>query len=191
MRPHLSLISLLVCLGLVASSEPLACELKTRHEQCRADETAGALTTYSPERTDPRRVVAVGDVHGAFDGLLQVLYSANVTASPTHCEWREQGAGTVLVQVRDLVDRGAHSYLLTPIYTTHITLLYPLSDRWAIWWIGERTAGRPSHASGSCRGPQQQWAARSSGSWETTISGGSTAISTSAVRTTPRQRYCR
>ena len=55
------------------------------------------------------RVVVVGDVHGAFDGLREVLLQAGVIADAkaAHCAWRSLGNESVtLVQMGDIVDRG-------------------------------------------------------------------------------------
>lgn len=84
---------------------PLACELKMKHEQCTSEEV-----TLRTSDQDNRRVVAVGDVHGSYVGLLEVLYQANITTAKDACEWRAQGSsaedGVVLVQMGDLTDRG-------------------------------------------------------------------------------------
>lgn len=52
------------------------------------------------------RVVSIGDIHGSYDGLLENLFHANITASKTKCEWKSQPHRTVLVQMGDYVDRG-------------------------------------------------------------------------------------
>jgi hypothetical protein len=51
------------------------------------------------------RVVAVGDVHGAYDRLLEILQTAGVVDSGGH--W--SGGAAHLVQLGDLVDRGSDS----------------------------------------------------------------------------------
>lgn len=90
---------------------PLACELAARHQECKADATSGQCL---PDLSDNRRLVAIGDVHGSLAGLLEVLYEANVTTSPSLCSWKEQGPkkedGVILVQVGDLVDRGPDAW---------------------------------------------------------------------------------
>ena len=90
---------------------PLACELASRHQQCRVDETGRQCL---PDLSDNRRLVAIGDIHGSYAGLLELLYQAKVTSSPESCSWREQGPkkedGVVLVQVGDLVDRGPDAW---------------------------------------------------------------------------------
>ncbi len=50
------------------------------------------------------RVVAVGDVHGSFDGLVSILQRAQLIDAETH--WI--GGEATLVQVGDLFDRGLH-----------------------------------------------------------------------------------
>lgn len=112
MMRTLALILLATCMcgfwqGLVDSAGiPLACELRMKYEQCTSEEGAHNL----PEKSDNRRVVAVGDVHGSHVGLLEVLYQANVTSARDSCTWRPQGTGeddgVVLVQMGDLTDRG-------------------------------------------------------------------------------------
>lgn len=53
------------------------------------------------------RMVVVGDVHGEFVGLREVLYQAGVLARPEECSWRALGNESVLlVQMGDIVDRG-------------------------------------------------------------------------------------
>lgn len=52
------------------------------------------------------RIVVVGDVHGALNGLLAVLNAATVTASPEKCEWSSTAQRVLVVQTGDVVDRG-------------------------------------------------------------------------------------
>src|SRR5262245_19810729 len=51
------------------------------------------------------RVVAVGDVHGAFDPFVSILRAANLIDARN----RWSGGKAVLVQTGDVVDRGADS----------------------------------------------------------------------------------
>jgi len=100
------------CVWYVYSTDvPLACELASRHQQCREDETGSQCL---PDLSDNRRLVAIGDIHGSYAGLLELLYQAKITSSPETCTWREQGPnkedGVVLVQVGDLVDRGPDAW---------------------------------------------------------------------------------
>ncbi len=53
----------------------------------------------------PDRIVAVGDVHGAFDQFVKILQAARVIDG----RQRWSAGGAVLVQTGDLVDRGADS----------------------------------------------------------------------------------
>ena len=68
---------------------------------------SGAQTRVaSPcDTTTNGRVVAVGDVHGAFDQYVSILTEARVIDSRR----RWIGGNAVLVQVGDVVDRGPHS----------------------------------------------------------------------------------
>jgi hypothetical protein len=66
-----------------------------------------ALTTCSSSRavraqTPPLRIVAVGDVHGAFDAFVAVLRAAGIINDKR--QWA--GGTTVFVQTGDLFDRG-------------------------------------------------------------------------------------
>ena len=58
------------------------------------------------------RIVVVGDIHGAFSGLKEVLYNAGVVsvASGDTCVWKNQPSRTLVVQMGDVVDRGPKTY---------------------------------------------------------------------------------
>lgn len=58
------------------------------------------------ENVGENRVIAIGDIHGSYDGLLTDLFAANITTAPTACEWKSQDVSTLLVQMGDMVDRG-------------------------------------------------------------------------------------
>lgn len=60
-------------------------------------------TTPLAAETRPPRIVAVGDVHGSHDGLVGILRAAGLLDDDGH--WI--GGTTTLVQVGDLLDRGA------------------------------------------------------------------------------------
>src|SRR5271169_472777 len=60
--------------------------------------------TVSSERM-PERLVAVGDVHGAFDDFCLILKRAGLVDEQNH--WT--GGSATLVQMGDLVDRGPKS----------------------------------------------------------------------------------
>ena len=108
------IVALLSCLDfspLVCASakESPACILKSRREQCRAADTPSAAKTSTREADDydERRIIAIGDVHGSYSGLLDNLYGANITVAKDICQWKPQaGKGTVLIQMGDIVDRG-------------------------------------------------------------------------------------
>ena len=117
----ISLLLVILCVEVTLGLKEnlLACELKARHAQCEAAVDSEQTTLQDGVQikgTDERRVVAIGDVHGAYTGLLEVLYNANITVSKDDCAWRKQGTanrpedGTVLVQMGDLVDRGPQAW---------------------------------------------------------------------------------
>ena len=73
-----------------------------------------------------QRIVAIGDIHGDYDGLLEILFTANITESISSCIWRnqigelndssvgsnkEEYTGTLVVQTGDVVDRGPNTLL--------------------------------------------------------------------------------
>lgn len=60
--------------------------------------------TDSLDMSSPR-VVVVGDIHGCYEGLLEVLYEAGVTRRG-ECVWREDATNVILMQMGDIVDRG-------------------------------------------------------------------------------------
>jgi hypothetical protein len=64
---------------------------------------AAAMRPFEVDTT--ARVVAFGDVHGAYDDLVQMLQEAGVIDSATN--W--SGGDTQLVSLGDLIDRGADS----------------------------------------------------------------------------------
>ncbi len=61
----------------------------------------------SSSETNFPRIIAVGDIHGSYNGLLENLFYANITTSKTKCEWKHQDIPTIVVQMGDYVDRGA------------------------------------------------------------------------------------
>lgn len=91
------LLLLCVARSLRLSSErPLACSMVRDSQSC-ASGNCSALD----------RVVVIGDVHGEQRGLMEVLFRANLTAHPDSCEWRATSERVLLVQMGDIVDRGA------------------------------------------------------------------------------------
>ena len=69
-----------------------------------ANETCSTSTNTSSIYFD--RIIVVGDVHGDLNGLLEVLFHANLTSSPDSCSWKPQTSSVLLVQMGDIVDRG-------------------------------------------------------------------------------------
>lgn len=64
----------------------------------------GLLVAAPQTATAGHRVVAVGDIHGEYQGLLGILGAAGLIDA----EARWAGDDTVLVQTGDILDRGAH-----------------------------------------------------------------------------------
>ena len=60
----------------------------------------------SPAAPQAPRVVAVGDVHGAYDALVAILHQAALVDADGH--W--SGGDAVFVQTGDFFDRGAGSW---------------------------------------------------------------------------------
>lgn len=58
------------------------------------------------EDSSSHKIIAIGDIHGSYDGLLEDLFAANITSSPHSCLWKPQPSPTLLVQMGDMVDRG-------------------------------------------------------------------------------------
>lgn len=105
----MKLLLLLFCIivAFVQSKESVICQLSERS----ANIVSNRQTLSYPEaKSDNRRLVAIGDVHGSYSGLLDVLYGSSITISRERCEWKHQNKGTVLVQVGDLVDRGPNAW---------------------------------------------------------------------------------
>ena len=68
--------------------------------------TCNSHTVEDSNNQPKTRVIAIGDIHGSYVGLLEDLYDANITTSRDICVWRPQQTRTLLVQSGDLVDRG-------------------------------------------------------------------------------------
>ena len=73
--------------------------------ECSTNSDGNTSDCTSSSGTD-FRTIAIGDIHGSYDGLLENLYYANVTVSKTKCDWKQQSTPTILVQMGDYVDRG-------------------------------------------------------------------------------------
>jgi hypothetical protein len=72
-------------------------------QQTRAFMLAAVLLTASGAAAG-ERIVAVGDIHGNFDGLVSILQRAELIDAETH--WI--GGETTFVQTGDIFDRGLH-----------------------------------------------------------------------------------
>ena len=84
---------------------PPACKIRESAEKRRqAGDTV--LLEY-------HKIIAIGDVHGSYSGLLEVMYEAGLVISPENCDWKPQGQPTLFVQMGDLVDRGPQAYEAT------------------------------------------------------------------------------
>jgi Calcineurin-like phosphoesterase len=92
-----------------------------------------------------QRVIVVGDIHGAADGLLEVLHTTNITASADSCEWRKDKSsdadGTLLVQMGDVVDRGPNT-MKAYLCLEHLQRTAPNGSRVVrllgnheLWWL--------------------------------------------------------
>ncbi|MBD3871679.1 MAG: metallophosphoesterase, partial [Acidobacteria bacterium] len=72
-------------------------------QQIRALMLAAVMLTASGAVAG-ERIVAVGDIHGNFDGLVSILQRAELIDAETH--WI--GGGATLVQTGDIFDRGLY-----------------------------------------------------------------------------------
>lgn len=52
------------------------------------------------------RVVMIGDIHGSYNGLIDILHASGIVSAPNTCEWVVQDTSLLLVQTGDIVDRG-------------------------------------------------------------------------------------
>jgi len=55
-----------------------------------------------------KRIIAIGDVHGCIEGLIEVLIKSDIIVS-SDCVWNPHSDDTVLIQMGDIVDRGNSS----------------------------------------------------------------------------------
>ncbi len=81
--------------------------MRTRIHLCFATQLLlGAALVFSACVTtpagEPPRVIAIGDVHGAYESLLRILEAADLVDGEAH--W--VGSDAILVQLGDLIDRG-------------------------------------------------------------------------------------
>jgi hypothetical protein len=56
---------------------------------------------------DEKKITVIGDIHGDYDGFLEILFHSNITISNKSCEWKKNDIGILLIQTGDIVDRGA------------------------------------------------------------------------------------
>ncbi len=78
--------------------KPPACQLELSSRNCLSEDNK------------VNRVIVIGDVHGSGNNLRQVLLNANITNSiEGTCEWKLDSVPTLLVQIGDIVDRGAQA----------------------------------------------------------------------------------
>ena len=90
----------------------IAREIENHSNQCNSSKSQ-TCSTFGNEYNNidklPRLIV-IGDVHGSGIGLRELLDASNITSSTDNslgCRWTPQNdAGTILVQVGDIVDRG-------------------------------------------------------------------------------------
>ena len=74
---------------------------------CQLSQDCAKLKLIENESKEQNvRIIAIGDIHGSYVGLLENLFDANITTSIDICHWRLQDTKTILVQTGDLVDRG-------------------------------------------------------------------------------------
>lgn len=52
------------------------------------------------------KYIAIGDIHGSWETFQKILIAANITNNDS-CEWLPQSRGVTLIQMGDVVDRGA------------------------------------------------------------------------------------
>ena len=80
-----------------------ACALAALLHQHQSPARAGAAAPCELDNVE--RIVAVGDVHGAYDQMIEILRAAEVI----NAEGRWSGGATHLVQTGDVLDRGPDS----------------------------------------------------------------------------------
>lgn len=106
-------LSLLISLEAASTSaaKPSACLIAEKTADatkaaCDNDEQTCSFSALQ------QRIVVIGDVHGEATGMKELLDAANVTRGDLlGCQWAQQNeAGTIVVQVGDMVDRGAEAH---------------------------------------------------------------------------------
>ncbi len=92
-----------VC-DLLNNSMNQVCALDSNSKECEDENSISSSSTSSSPR-----IIVIGDVHAASDGLQEILFNANITKFlKGDCRWRDQPSknGVLLIQVGDMVDRG-------------------------------------------------------------------------------------
>lgn len=87
------------------------------------------------------RFIVIGDIHGAYDMLQDILVVAKISTKDAPCEWHSGTTDTILVQVGDMVDRGLYSlecaYCLERLQRTapKDSKVIRLIGNHDIWWL--------------------------------------------------------
>jgi hypothetical protein len=92
------------CLG-VALAAALSFVLPLAHSQASAQQQRGRAPEFPCDVQTTERIVAVGDVHGAFDQFVAILRAAGIIDGRN----RWSGQKAIFVQTGDLTDRGPDS----------------------------------------------------------------------------------
>lgn len=130
----LILLVLLITISCVHCINKPICSLTTSNEsqhQCILDQSC---------HEDITRYIIIGDIHGSYDGLLEILYNANITQAES-CIWKDQTIPVNLLSVGDLVDRGTHAYeawkCLDHLQSTapKLSNVIRLIGNHDIWWL--------------------------------------------------------
>ena len=78
---------------------------KVQPKCCKVGLVFALLVVFAAPAAAQMRVVAIGDIHGAYDQLLGILRETQLIDSRT--EW--SGGSTILVQIGDVPSRGPHT----------------------------------------------------------------------------------
>jgi hypothetical protein len=134
-------LSCIVLASVVSASDiPLACRLKDHVRTVSVDQDGSAQAEHQYSH-----VISVGDVHGSLDGLLEVLYHANVTSARGVCEWNPLSENTLVVQLGDIVDRGEQALeawlCMDKLQTENVpagSRVVRLAGNHELWWLEGR-----------------------------------------------------
>ena len=99
---------------------------------------------------EEKRIIAIGDVHGSFEGLTEILRQTGLTSSAFACQWRPEVENTILVQVGDIVDRGNGTLsvwrclqsLQQSARNAHGSEVVRLIGNHDIWWLENQIHNR-------------------------------------------------